>query len=318
VVLTGSAPCPTTKKWFCTTYFDAKLAVNDNESFNGSKGARNELTVKIRNFIHDFTVTDCWPCGYVREPTDPVPPPPTPTTPPSAGGGELDPETPITPSANSKKQCGFLSPGGQRDFDGDGKNEGIVFGEVDPFAPGGWCGAPYFLGIGQVGTDPDDGYIAIERWSVGDYALGDNVTGALIDPWRTGDGTAALVVVKNIVSGTCTLREIDRDQSEGSYNEIWPDRTETIPCTMYGTNEVTSESLSSLLPSEYVSGGYLTETEIEGNMTTVLHVIVIQESENEVPGADPNDPLISHVTYARYAVTKNGQGDLVLTELEPQ
>lgn len=317
VTLTGIAPCPTTHGWFCKTIFDGEFSINDHESFNGSLRSRQELTVKILNYIHDFTVTGCLACGTPPPPPPPSGPPPPTTppesTPPTTGGGRVTtPTPPAAPPPTGKRSAAYQPSGQERDTDGDGNPDGILCGPVGD-VPGGWCGTPYFFGVAHQGTNHEAGYQSIERWTIGDVGSSERLVSAIADPWGALNGTRALVVVKSTDSGICRLDEVQRGSALGLFDEEWPDRVATVPCSKYSSSVVKTRDLSALHPTEAVSGGVLVESTIEGARAVVLHVLVVRQQEASEAGIDD---LEGHVVVASYVVTRSGSGDLILTELE--
>lgn len=77
--VTTTAPCPETRAWTIATEFDADLSVVDHETFNGDKGARQELRLTVLNGITTVRVSGCHDCG--------TPPPPP-----------IDPRAPLPPT----------------------------------------------------------------------------------------------------------------------------------------------------------------------------------------------------------------------------
>ena len=82
IVVSDLLPCPSDRAWTIATAVSGDFACYDHEWFNGSKGARQELTLEILNLTTSVLATECRGCG-----TAPLPPPtrpvplPSPTTP---------------------------------------------------------------------------------------------------------------------------------------------------------------------------------------------------------------------------------------------
>jgi hypothetical protein len=97
-------PCPSHKEFGCQTTFDGDFVVEDGTWFNGDKGARQELTLSVQNFIASVKATTCHDCDH-RDREEPPPPetPPPSKPPPETTPGEPPPgpaKPPVTTEPN--------------------------------------------------------------------------------------------------------------------------------------------------------------------------------------------------------------------------
>lgn len=103
IVVSDLLPCPSDRAWTIATAVSGDFACYDHEWFNGSKGARQELTLEILNLTTSVLATECRGCGTapLPPPTRPVPLPPPTTPTPVPPEGAPAPTTPTTPTEPS-------------------------------------------------------------------------------------------------------------------------------------------------------------------------------------------------------------------------